>query len=185
MTSKSVYFIRQIGGIGNIKIGCSHSTRRRLEQLAAWSPTQLEVLVSVEGDGTLERKIQECFLDSLSHHEWFKPTPALLALIDKLKAGIPVEQAIDLSAMRQGSISAKQRAWEINPDARLRCSYTHRLGWYERKLGRELPSDVRATFKRWYRGHVNDDKPSAAEFRRIEDVLAEVSGRTARRSEAA
>lgn len=168
--TKQVYFMRQVGGIGNIKIGYSWVPRRRLESLAAWSPEPLEILVAIDGDGALERRIQERFLDSLSHHEWFRPAPDLLAMIERLRAGVPVEEAIDLPD-KASVRSVKRRAWELDPDARLRCTYSHRIGWFERRTKQQFPADLQAIYKRWYFGDSVADKPSVDELARFDAVL--------------
>ncbi len=95
---KQVYFIRPVGAEGPVKIGFSSNIEKRLDQLSIWSPFPLEVAVAIEGDGTLERMLHCCFADLHTHKEWFKASPRISDLIAKLRAGVPVRDAIDLKA---------------------------------------------------------------------------------------
>ncbi len=109
--SDYVYFVRPIGMRGPIKIGYSNYPQRRLGELFVWSPFPLEIVVTVPGTRKLELNIQECLVQSRSHQEWFHATDETIGLIEKLLDGIPVEEAIDLSA-RRGRMAAKRRRSE-------------------------------------------------------------------------
>lgn len=102
-----VYFARPISMPGPIKIGSSQAPLSRLLQLAAWSPFPLEIAATVPGNAALEYNIHDCFFHSHSHLEWFHPTPPLLSLIAALRAGVPIEHAIDLNK-REGSVKGKK-----------------------------------------------------------------------------
>jgi hypothetical protein len=82
---------------GPIKIGFSETPERRLTVLATWSPFKLEIAVKIPGTFDLERRLHGCFADCYSHREWFLASPKLLRLIEALKAGTPIEEAIDLN----------------------------------------------------------------------------------------
>ena len=99
-----VYFIKPIGLPGPIKIGCSWNPVDRMKMLMAWSPYPLEIIIAIPGSYKLEKNLHDCFADLYSHREWFNPGPTLLEAIEQLKAGKPVEQAVDLSK-RVGSIT--------------------------------------------------------------------------------
>ena len=101
--SSFVYFIRQVGGIGPIKIGYSARPKERLSKLQDWSPVPLEVVLTIPGDHKLERNIHECFADLHSHKEWFRAEHRLVRAIAAMADGVPVHEAIDLNA-RIGSI---------------------------------------------------------------------------------
>lgn len=95
-----VYFIGPIGLDGPVKIGWSARPEGRLFELASWSPLPLEVVVTIPGSMQLEANIHDCFADCWSHHEWFSSTPRLSKLIEDLKAGISIDNALDLSDRR-------------------------------------------------------------------------------------
>lgn len=102
-TPREVYFLKPVGMDGPIKIGCGFEPRERLGSYMALSPYPLEIILTIPGNLALERNIHDCFIDCHSHSEWFRAEPRLLAAIEALKAGVPVEEAIDLSK-RLGSI---------------------------------------------------------------------------------
>lgn len=100
MREEYVYFIRPIGMLGPVKIGCSYLPTARLQMMSRWSPYPLEIVATIPGGPLLERNIHECLADAYSHREWFLPTPAVLALVDGLIAGKSVGECIDLSARK-------------------------------------------------------------------------------------
>lgn len=101
--TKRVYFIKPVGMIGPIKIGCSRMLEDRLTQLMAVSPFPLEIIHSEPGEHVLERQLHRCFADYHSHLEWFHPGPRLLAALGKIKSGLSIPEAVDLNDVR-GSI---------------------------------------------------------------------------------
>lgn len=104
---KIVYFIRQVGGVGPIKIGCAYDARERLRYLMEWSPVRLEVILTIPGELALEKNLHNCFADAHSHSEWFHPVPRLLNAIADMQDGVPVSEAVDLSDKR-GNIHSKK-----------------------------------------------------------------------------
>lgn len=105
MSGKIVYFIKPVGAVGPIKIGCTSNTVVRLRTIMEFSPAELEIAASVPGSFALERNLHECFAFAHVRSEWFSPVESLLEGISRLKAGLPIEQAFDLSK-RTGSIRA-------------------------------------------------------------------------------
>lgn len=105
-TIRYVYFLRRIDKTGPVKIGCSVKPETRLNEFSAWSPYPLEIAASVPGSFELEDNLHDCFFDLHSHYEWFLGSPRIDDLIDKLNAGVPVAEAIDLND-RRGSIKGK------------------------------------------------------------------------------
>lgn len=95
-SDKLIYFIKPIGMDGPIKIGCSKSPIGRALALSHWSPFPLEVIVEAEGNFKLERHLHFIFRDHLKHSEWFHPCADLMAGIDRVKSGIPVEEAFSV-----------------------------------------------------------------------------------------
>lgn len=121
----SIYFIKPIGLSGPIKIGCSAAPKNRLQSLSVWSPFPLEILISIDGTRKLETNIHACLARSHSHREWFHSTDEVVSLIEKLRAGFPIEKAIDLS-LQHGSIRPKGRSgW--TETSRLKASYSRRI----------------------------------------------------------
>lgn len=82
-----LYFIRESGGVGPIKIGCSRKIAQRLAGLQSGSPVILEILADIHGGHGLERMLHYDFAKHRLHGEWFEPCPELLALIDKINGG--------------------------------------------------------------------------------------------------
>lgn len=135
-----VYFIKPVGMPGPIKIGCSYTPYNRLDALKCWSPWPLEVVAIIPGNYGLESKIHGHFLAHHSHKEWFHAAPDILILIEKLKAGVPIGEIIDLGT-RTGSIRKRSGVgasllW--TPSRRLLMGYVQRIRWAEEKLKRRL-----------------------------------------------
>lgn len=109
---KQIYFIRPVGAVGPIKIGCSRWVDERLASLMLWSPTPLEVITYAEGDVRLEFCVHRMFADHRLHKEWFAPAPALLEAIDRVKAGQSILDAFGIEVgakMRWGRMEAVYR----------------------------------------------------------------------------
>lgn len=173
----AVYFIRPVGMLGPVKIGCSGVPHYRLKALAAWSPFPLEVAAKIEyGDQTLERRLHGIFAASHSHKEWFRETPELTALIDRLAAGSRIEDLIDMSApainFRAKRIFTADRRRYLSYAGRIRCGFA--------KLRKDnesgawcCPHDVSEIMARWAGDRdVLPALPSPAEFTRLEEVIA-------------
>lgn len=130
-----VYFIKPVELPGPIKIGCSALPEQRLYSLATWSPFPLEIIVTIPGRQCLEKNIHECFADLHLHREWFKAAARLTNAIDRLKAGDPVERAIDLNN-RVGSIRTGRcggAAWSAQ--TRQKMSVLHRVRFALKRIG--------------------------------------------------
>jgi hypothetical protein len=81
-----VYYLRQRDAVGDrVKIGTTANPRQRLARI----PHQ-DLLAFERGDRTLERRRHDEFAVSrYPGTEWFRVTPALLAHIDAVAAGVP------------------------------------------------------------------------------------------------
>lgn len=176
MNKRYVYFIKPAGMEGPIKIGCSMVPEERLISLASWSPFPLELVVAVPGDRDLERNIHECFASDFSHHEWFRPSQKLTALMAALKAGTPIVDAIDLS-MRTGTIPRKPQGgagWSAT--TRVYMSLTMRLYHARKRLRAKtgsgaiwyLPPDLEKILDHAGR---HQRMPSDAELARFAEVF--------------
>jgi hypothetical protein len=123
----SVYFIKPIGMIGPIKVGCSLVPADRVITLTIWSPFALELIGSVPGTTKDERFLHRCFARSHSHCEWFHPTADLLqAMQNILEKGIPFARA---NLVEVGQIRTRVRT----PESRARMSHSMRAAWVRRK----------------------------------------------------
>lgn len=179
-----IYFIKPVGAVGQIKIGCSKFVGDRLASLAMWSPIPLEVIYQEEGGFDVERNIHCCFADLHSHHEWFHPGERLLKAIAKLKAGMKISDAIDLSDQR-GSIH-KNGGKGPRPECDItkgRLSYKARIrhalnrARKETKSHRIAPDDVDRIIDRWdgfagYKQQKKPIRPTDVEFARLDEFLA-------------
>ncbi len=84
---RHVYFIRPIGHVGPIKIGCTRATYRRTQQLGTWSPLPLELVTQTPGGIVVERQFHERHAAFRSHGEWFHWSPELQRDMDLIAAG--------------------------------------------------------------------------------------------------
>lgn len=170
--SHLVYFIRQVGGVGPIKIGCSRHVASRLDVLSVWSPVPLEVLVAIPGGFVLERNIQRCFADLHSHKEWFHPGDRLLAAIEALKGGLPVSEAINLEDIRGDIVAGPSK----NPEIEGRRSYVMRMTWawkkHHRSQGSRAPDWATGPMHRWNNSR-DVRRPTEEEFALLEKYLAD------------
>jgi hypothetical protein len=177
MSFSYIYFIKPIGMDGPIKIGCSDRPASRLASLMCWSPFPLELLATIPGSLDLERNIHECFLDAHDRGEWFNPSPALVAAVAKLAAGVPVAKAIDLND-RKGT--RKREYHPLSPEAERRRSYAARLSRASSRLFSDdfyylEPEDVSRIMNRWRASTTDGEtgRPTPAQFARLDTVLAD------------
>ena len=94
--SPHVYFIKPIGQRGPIKIGCTRFIGARLDTLAHWSPTPLEVVAAVPGNFKIERHLHKRFAADRLHKEWFSWSQELSDGIGMLVAGASIEDAFSI-----------------------------------------------------------------------------------------
>lgn len=83
-----IYFLRQIDPPPDamIKIGTSVYPRMRLQAYLDWSPVLLEILTQVPGGRYEEWQLHYQFRTYRAHREWFRPSEALLELIEEIKS---------------------------------------------------------------------------------------------------
>lgn len=105
MASTYVYFIKPVGVIGPIKVGCSRTPGSRIMAMATWSPFQLELLACIHGGLDLEKKIHDRFFPYHIRHEWFEPVDELVRGIANIASGVAVDEAFDLLSPR-GNLKA-------------------------------------------------------------------------------
>lgn len=88
-----IYFARQIGTVGPIKIGCSCAPEIRLKQLEGDYRIKTELIAQFEGSFTDERNLHKKFdafrfdwgIDKPGSSEWFWADESLLAYIEDCK----------------------------------------------------------------------------------------------------
>jgi len=169
-----VYFARPIGMAGPIKIGVSANPEERIKPLLSWSPFPLEVVVMVKGGMELEQRLHKCFADCHSHGEWFFPVKRLVEAVDRIAAGVPVEEAVDLSDQR-GSIKAKKcRSADTQHRLSLCRKLYHANKRAEKATGQQhrIPRQADRILDLW-RGYRWPKKlPSAEDIAYLEAVIA-------------
>lgn len=182
--TKHIYLMKPVGMAGPIKIGCSQFVGNRLAAIGTWSPFPLEIIYSAPGEHTLERNLHKCFADLHSHHEWFHPGARLLKAVEKLLAGVPIEEAIDLSDVRGSILNYGKGSKACAPIMEGYRSYCARIRHAETRASKQMkrrlfaPSDVQGIIKRWlgfveYRRPKKPVRPTEAEFTRLEEVLSD------------
>lgn len=103
MTTGHIYFIKPVGTDGPVKIGFSTRPEGRLFELLEWSPVDLEIAHTMPGTYALEYAIHGCLALDHIRREWFRATPRVVRLLEDLRAGVSIEDAVDLS-VSEGNI---------------------------------------------------------------------------------
>lgn len=178
MSESFVYFIKPVGMEGPIKIGCSETPMHRLKQLMSWSPFELELIATTPGDATLERNLHDVFAKCHLHGEWFDPSIAMREAIAKVKAGVPIAEAVDLTKP-SGNIR-RNRLRNMAPDTRERLNYLAKINGRLRGFNKRLdtwllmPADISEIFEVWgghYRQPGSGVRPSQADFAKIDAFI--------------
>lgn len=78
-----IYFMRRADGVGPIKIGCSRWPKERLSALTIWSPEPLEIVATVEGTFSDEKRLHNQFAAHRLHGEWFEAAGPVLAAMSR------------------------------------------------------------------------------------------------------
>ncbi len=123
MTTKRVYFLRPVGQLGPVKIGCSVLPDLRLETLTTWSPVRLELICSVPGTHKDERTLHGMFAKHHVHGEWFGASKELLALIGHCQATGALPELPEIVAFprvrhvgHKGRAAGKRKPGELSPE---------------------------------------------------------------------
>lgn len=167
-----VYFIRPIGMIGPIKIGCSQVPETRLDALSVWSPFPLEIIGTVKGTLQDERYVHECLAPHHSHREWFNATSEVLVVIERiLVAGSVDAIRKDLKPVKSIRIRVSRRWTE---DRKRWWSYASRIRNIERRLREKQtnwhsPDDVHDCIWAWRDGSA----PTKDQIARLDAYLAD------------
>lgn len=121
-----VYFIKPVGALGPVKIGCSIDPVKRLQQLMVWSPVRLEIIAAFPGSYDDETAIQGMFSDSRSHGEWFHHSERLATFVERIRGGEPLDRAHPdfvnaKSAMRVASGQKSHLTKKVNLAEKMAC----------------------------------------------------------------
>lgn len=101
-----VYFLRPVGMAGPIKIGCSSAPWTRMNHYNMYSPVPLELVAAVRGPQSVEFRFHLMFDADRMHHEWFRHSPELQAVMDAVGAG-----TFDLSTLPTGKVPRKAKEY--------------------------------------------------------------------------
>lgn len=169
-TLGTIYFVRPVGLAGPIKIGFTTNTMLRLPAINAWAPFRLEIAASTPGTLRTENAIHRCFSECHSHGEWFFPTSRLIAAIEALATGRPLEEAIDFTK-QAGPIRGK---FPWTDDRRKIMSYRQRAAWLERRDDLFAPCEYDQILDAWCGyGRRIPIRPTAEQFARLDEILAD------------
>ena len=174
-----VYFIKPIGMPGPIKIGYSKQSESRLAGLLVSSPLPLEIIAKIPGTTTVERTLHACFADTHSHCEWFRPSARLVAAVDAIRRGVPVDEAVDL-AKATGVIKVEYAAKspERSDFLRFRRAISLAMANANRQLGDaphiRCPDDAAVVIAEWQRQlRFHPWRPDDAALTRLAHVVAD------------
>lgn len=81
-TPTFLYFLKPVGMMGPIKIGCSKFPESRLASVALWSPVPVETITVVPGGFREENMLHRQFANFRLHGEWFAANDGLLEIIN-------------------------------------------------------------------------------------------------------
>lgn len=79
-----LYFIQSLCPEGRIKIGVSSRIASRMGKMMVDCPYPVRLLKSVKDAAHMEKPLHREFSDDRVTGEWFRPSPRLLALIERL-----------------------------------------------------------------------------------------------------
>lgn len=162
-----VYFIRPVGMLGPIKIGCSRLTSDRLAALTVWSPFPLEIAAEIEGDFVLERRFHAKFRELHSHSEWFRHADQIDADIRAINSG-----TFDVETLPEPkALTSARRTAGWTPQQKMGASLNARIRALK-KTGVEVPGAVRSAAFRYsgehwcggYDPHKEDDARLVQQF---------------------
>lgn len=121
-----IYFVRNRDCF--IKIGLAKDVKTRLAGLQTASPTELELLATMEGDRDRERRLHEMFESSRVQGEWFEPEPPLTRFIISLMKPVNDIPFAYLASMEPKLWLLADECAAILPDGFF-CANDH---WFER-----------------------------------------------------
>jgi hypothetical protein len=130
VATKRIYFLRPIGMLGPVKIGCSCWPESRLKAVDIWSPFPLEIIATAEGGFAAERAAHWHLRDERLHGEWFSWSGRLASLVSHVQATgslPPLEDApYGKTKMGRGRNPSRNPEW-----SRMKARLTARVGLAE------------------------------------------------------
>lgn len=82
---RTFIYVVQEEEAGPIKIGLASNIETRVCSLQTGNPRELRLLLAIEGDRSVERRLHRQAKPYQLRGEWFRPEPGMLALIEKLR----------------------------------------------------------------------------------------------------
>jgi len=95
-----IYFIGSVDGTEPIKIGMTHDLARRLDTCQLHSPVKLAVLAATKAPRALEQWLHSALASDVSHREFFRRTPRVLACMEILAQTPNVTEAGEVVMQR-------------------------------------------------------------------------------------
>jgi hypothetical protein len=89
-----IYFV-QAGPGGPIKVGWTLDIEQRLGSLRVDNPEELTLLATAHGGLDVEQRLHQIFESTRIRGEWFRPSPKLMELIDRLSDGYDIHQFLE------------------------------------------------------------------------------------------
>lgn len=83
----TVYAVKALIPNGLYKIGSTSNVERRLRHIRNASPVEMELVGTIPGDRTLERRIHASLLSSHVRCEWFLDTPEVRSTAKAISEG--------------------------------------------------------------------------------------------------
>ncbi len=87
-TPGHIYFVQADTG-GLVKIGWATKPAARVKNMQMVCPVRLVILLTVAGNGAMEKELHTRFAHARQHGEWFEPTPEIFTLIEEWRTTPP------------------------------------------------------------------------------------------------
>jgi hypothetical protein len=110
VSDKHIYFLRPVGSLGPVKIGCSKTPVKRLRGVEIWSPQLLEIAASAPGDHREEGILHQMFGPLRRHGEWFEYSERLgevIAFVQRTGNLPPLDYSLDTYAAKRKNSNAR------------------------------------------------------------------------------
>lgn len=161
---KTVYFMKPVGMAGPIKVGCSHSPTQRQSDLETWSPFALEIIATIDGDHSLERKFHAYFIETHQRREWFSWSQKMADTIVAINAGrfdigiLPLPKTVTQPLRNRQWTPEQKLSAQLNRSAR---KVFHATGYYPPRNYAIQPDDVEIMKKYLEKPHIYGRYPKS------------------------
>ena len=150
MSESFVYFIRQIGTQGPVKIGHSRVPQERLLHVALWSPVDLELWLTTPGSRKDEYNLHCALIETHRRQEWFSYSPALQAIYDQVSSGVRLADAIpEHSGLHPTHHAASNMNRRRTAAEREIHSVRSRARNASKRTGFSPPQSLTAAYEKW------------------------------------